>query len=247
MIQSLPSAGRQYVSNHLTTDNEQMQQLLRELQFNQSQLRASREEYEGANEELRAANEELQSVNEEYRSTAEELETNKEELQSINEELQTVNSELKIKLESVSRAHSDVQNLMAATDVGILFLDSQLRINRFTFRIWDLFNIMAGDQGRTITDFTVRLDYDDLAADARKVLRDLTATERELPGKDGGWYLTRLKPYRTVENKIDGVVVTFVDIGERRRAEDSVRERAKPGSASWLVSCSIVPAISSAW
>jgi len=136
---------------------------------------------------------------------------------------------------------------MAATDVGILFLDSQLRINRFTFRIWDLFNIMAGDQGRTITDFTVRLDYDDLAADARKVLRDLTATERELPGKDGGWYLTRLKPYRTVENKIDGVVVTFVDIGERRRAEDSVRERAKPGSASWLVSCSIVPAISSAW
>jgi two-component system CheB/CheR fusion protein len=131
---------------------------------------------------------------------------------------------LKIKLESVSRAHSDVQNLMAATDVGILFLDSQLRINRFTFRIWDLFNIMAGDQGRTITDFTVRLDYDDLAADARKVLRDLTATERELPGKDGGWYLTRLKPYRTVENKIDGVVVTFVDIGERRRAEDSLRE-----------------------
>ncbi|HEY1886417.1 MAG TPA: chemotaxis protein CheB, partial [Roseiarcus sp.] len=113
----------------------QLQQLLQELQFSQSQLMASREEYEGANEELRAANEELQSVNEEYRSTAEELETSKEELQSINEELQTVNSELKTKLESVSRAHSDVQNLMAATDVGILFLDGQLRINRFTPRI----------------------------------------------------------------------------------------------------------------
>jgi PAS domain-containing protein len=204
--------------------DEQMQQLLRELQFNQSQLRASREEYEGANEELRAANEELQSVNEEYRSTAEELETSKEELQSINEELQTVNSELKSKLESVSRAHSDIQNLMAATEVGILFLDPQLRINRFTPRISALFNIVTGDEGRSITDFTDRLDYDDLAADARKVLRDLTATERELPGKDGGWYLTRLKPYRTVENKIDGVVVTFVDIGERRRAEDSLRE-----------------------
>jgi two-component system, chemotaxis family, CheB/CheR fusion protein len=192
--------------------------------FNQSQLRASREEYEGANEELRAANEELQSVNEEYRSTAEELETSKEELQSVNEDPQTVNSELKIKLESVSRAHSDVQNLMAATDVGILFLDPQLRINRFTPRISELFNIVTGDEGRSITDFTDRLDYDDLAADARKVLRDLTATERELHGKDGGWYLTRLKPYRTVENKIDGVVVTFVDIGERRRAEDSLRE-----------------------
>jgi two-component system, chemotaxis family, CheB/CheR fusion protein len=202
----------------------QLQQLLQELQFSQSQLRASREEYEGANEELRAANEELQSVNEEYRSTAEELETSKEELQSINEELQTVNSELKAKLESVSRAHSDVQNLIAATDVGILFLDPQLRINRFTPRISELFNIVTGDEGRSITDFTHRLDYDDLAGDARKVLRDLTSTEREVHGKDGSWYLTRLKPYRTVEDKIDGVVVTFVDIGERRRAEDALRE-----------------------
>jgi two-component system CheB/CheR fusion protein len=203
---------------------DQIQQLQQELQFSQSQLRESREEYEGANEELRAANEELQSINEEYRSTAEELETSKEELQSINEELQTVNSELKTKLESVSRAHSDVQNLMAATDVGILFLDPQLRINRFTPRIGELFNIVVGDEGRPITDFTHRLEYDDLAADARKVLRDLSSSEREVRSKDGSWYLTRLKPYRTVENKIDGVVVTFVDIGERRRAEDALRE-----------------------
>jgi two-component system CheB/CheR fusion protein len=203
---------------------EQILQLQQELQFTQSQLRASREEYEGANEELRAANEELQSINEEYRSTAEELETSKEELQSINEELQTVNSELKTKLESVSRAHSDVQNLMAATDVGILFLDPQLRINRFTPRISELFNIVAGDEGRSITDFTHRLEYDDLADDARKVLRDLTSSEREVSSHDGNWYLTRLKPYRTVEDKIDGVVVTFVDIGERRRAEDALRD-----------------------
>ena len=159
--------------NRGQANDAQLQQLLQELQFSQSQLRASREEYEGANEELRAANEELQSVNEEYRSTAEELETSKEELQSINEELQTVNSELKTKLENVSRAHSDVQNLMAATDVGILFLDTQLRINRFTPRISELFNIVTGDEGRSITDFTHRLDYDDLAEDARKVLRDL--------------------------------------------------------------------------
>ena len=206
------------------SSDEHIEQLLQELQFSQSQLRASREEYEGANEELRAANEELQSVNEEYRSTAEELETSKEELQSINEELQTVNSELKIKLESVSRAHSDVQNLMAATDVGILFLDPQLRINRFTPLLSELFNIATGDEGRLITDFTHRLDYDDLAADARKVLRDLHSSEREVHGKDGSWYLTRLKPYRTVEDKIDGIVVTFVDIGERRHAEDALRE-----------------------
>jgi two-component system CheB/CheR fusion protein len=204
---------------------EQIHQLQQELQFTQSQLRASREEYEGANEELRAANEELQSINEEYRSTAEELETSKEELQSINEELQTVNSELKTKLETVSRAHSDVENVMASTDVGILFLDSQLRINRFTPRLTDLFNIAASDEGRSITDFTHRLDYDDLADDARKVLRNLTTTEREVRSTEGAWYLTRLRPYRTVDDKIDGVVVTFVDIGERRRAEDALRER----------------------
>ena len=203
---------------------EQIRHLQQELQYTQSQLRASREEYEGANEELRAANEELQSINEEYRSTAEELETSKEELQSINEELQTVNSELKTKLEIVSRAHSDVENVMASTDVGILFLDSELRINRFTPRLTELFNIAAGDQGRSITDFTHRLDYDDLAGDARKVLRNLTTTEREVRSTDGDWYLTRLRPYRTVEDKIDGVVVTFVDIGERRRAEDALRE-----------------------
>jgi two-component system, chemotaxis family, CheB/CheR fusion protein len=201
----------------------QIHELQQELQYALSQLRASREEYEGANEELRAANEELQSINEEYRSTAEELETSKEELQSINEELQTVNSELKAKFESVSRAHSDVQNLMDATDVDTLFLDAQLRINRFTPRTAKLFNIAPGDEGRSITDFTHRLDYDDLAGDARKVLRDLASTEREVRGKDGGWYLTRLRPYRTVENKIDGVVMTFVDIGERRRIEDALR------------------------
>ncbi len=204
--------------------NEQIQQLQQELQFTQSQLRNSREEYEGANEELRAANEELQSINEEYRSTAEELETSKEELQSINEELQTVNGELKTKLESVSRAHSDIQNLMAATDVGILFLDTQLRINRFTPRIADLFNLAAGDEGRSITDFTHGLDYEGLAKDARTVLLELASIEREVRSVTGGWYLMRLRPYRTVEDRIDGVVVTFVDIGERRRAEDALRD-----------------------
>ena len=205
------------------SQNEQILQLQQELQFTQSQLMTLRKEYQGANEELRAANEELHSINEEYRSTAEELETGKEEQQSINEELQTVNSELKTKLESVSRAHSDVQNLMAATDVGILFLDSQLRIQRFTPRIADLFNIADGDEGRSIANFTHSLDYDDLAQDARRALRDLSSTEREMRSRNGAWYLMRMRPYRTVEDKIDGVVVTLVDISERRGAEDALR------------------------
>ncbi|HTO80460.1 MAG TPA: chemotaxis protein CheB, partial [Methylocystis sp.] len=203
---------------------DQIRELQQELQFTQSQLRTSREEYEGANEELRAANEELQSINEEYRSTAEELETSKEELQSTNEELQTVNSELKSKLDSISRAHSDIQNLMAATDVGILFLDNQLRIKRFTPRVAELFNVADGDEGRSITDFTNSLNYEAFAADAREVLRNLASSEREVSSRNGAWYLLRLRPYRTVENRIDGIVVTFVDISGRRRAEDALRD-----------------------
>ncbi len=206
------------------TPDGRVSELMRELQFAKSQLRIAGEEYEAANEELRSANEELQSINEEYRSTAEELETSKEELQSINEELQTVNSELNAKLESVSRAHSDIQNLMTATDVGILFLDPQLRIKRFTPRVAELFNIAEGDEGRSITDFTHCLEYHGFVEDARSLLRDLHSFERQVRSKNGGWQLMGLRPYRTVENKIDGVVVTFVDFTERRRAEDALRE-----------------------
>jgi len=204
--------------------SETVRQLQEELQLAQSRLRITREESEAANEELRAANEELQSMNEEYRSTAEELETSKEELQSINEELQTVNNELKLKLESVSRAHSDLQNLMAATDVATLFVNQSLRIKRFTPRLMDIFNVTTNDEGRPITDFTHQLDYQSLADDARSVLKDLAPVEHEVKSRNGRWYLVRMRPYRTIDDKIDGVVATFVDITERRRAEENARE-----------------------
>jgi two-component system CheB/CheR fusion protein len=204
--------------------NIRIQQLQQELQLSESQLKTSRQEYEAANEELRAANEELQSINEEYRSTAEELETSKEELQSVNEELQTVNNDLKNKLDVVSRAHADIQNLVAATDVGILFLDPQLRIKRFTPPIANLFHIAPGDEGRPIADFTHNLSYERLIQDAQGVLDNLAPIEFEVGSTAGRWYLMRLRPYCTVENKIDGVVVTFVDITERRRAEAEVRD-----------------------
>jgi two-component system CheB/CheR fusion protein len=197
--------------------------LRQDLEFAQARLRTSHEQSEAANEELRAANEELQSINEEYRSTAEELETSKEELQSINEELQTVNSELKLKLESVSRANSDLQNLMAATDFGTLFLDPALRIKRFTPPLTGLFSVNPSDVGRPITDFAHQLEYGGLAADATRVIETLTPIQRELRSQEGGWFLVRFRPYRTVEDKIDGVVVTFVDITERRRTEDALR------------------------
>lgn len=202
---------------------ETVERLKHELELTQSQLRTTREESEAANEELRAANEELQSINEEYRSTAEELETSREELQSINEELQTVNTELKIKLESVSRANSDLMNFMAATDFATLFLDPLLRIKRFTPRLAKLFNVTQSDTGRPITDFTHQLEYEEFAADTRRVLDHLTPVEREVRSREGGWYQVRLRPYRTVDDKIDGLVATFVDMTERRRMEDALR------------------------
>jgi two-component system CheB/CheR fusion protein len=201
-----------------------VRRLTQELELTQSRLRTVREESDAANEELRAANEELQSINEEYRSTSEELETSKEELQSINEELQTVNSELKLKLEAISRAHSDLQNLVAATDIGTLFLDTSLRIKRFTDRVTDLFSITQTDEGRPITDFAHQLQYDDLVKDARAVLADLAPVRREIRSRGSRWYDMRLRPYRTVDDKIDGVVITFVDISERHQVEQALRE-----------------------
>ena len=190
-----------------------------ELAATRSTLQSTREQYKSATEELRAANEELQSINEEYRSTAEELETSKEELQSINEELQTLNNELKLKLDQVSRGHNDLQNLMSATDVSTMFLDTSLRIQRFTPLVADLFNIKPGDEGRPITDFTHKLDYQNLLSDAQRVLADLVPIERTVRTTNDRWFILRLRPYRTSDNRIEGIVAAFVDVTEHRQAE----------------------------
>jgi len=204
--------------------DETVRHMAQELELTQARLRTVREESDIGTEELRAANEELQSINEEYRSTSEELETSKEELQSINEELQTVNTELKLKLEAISRAHGDLQNLMAATDIGTLFLDATLCIKRFTERLTDLFSITPADEGRPISDFAHRLAYDDLIKDARAVLTDLAPLRREVQSRSGRWYEMRLRPYRTLDDKIDGVVITFLDVTDRRGVEQALRE-----------------------
>lgn len=203
---------------------DEVRRLYTELKAAQEALLVSRTGQESSMQELRAANEELQSMNEEYRSTAEELETSKEELQSINEELHTVNAELKSKLESISAAHSDLQNLSAATEIGTLFLDSNMRIKMFTSPVAELFNVTRHDIGRAITDFTHQLNYDGIQQDAAKVLKDLIPIEREVGSRNGQRYAMRLRPYRTVEDRIDGTVVTFVDISERARVETALRE-----------------------
>ncbi|MDR7039787.1 PAS domain S-box-containing protein [Methylobacterium sp. BE186] len=198
---------------------DEVRRLHIELKAAQEALVVSRSGHEVSIQDLRAANEELQSINEEYRSTAEELETSKEELQSINEELHTVNAALKSKLESISVAHSDLQNLTAATEIGTLFLDPELRIKMFTPPIAELFNVTTTDIGRAITDFTHCLAYDAIAEDVRTVLQKLVPIEREIRSKNGRRYVMRLRPYRTVEDRIDGTVVTFIDVSERLEAE----------------------------
>ena len=133
------------------------------------------------------------------------------------------NSELKLKLDAISRAHSDLQNLVAATDFGTLFLDSSLRIKRFTERVTDVFSITPSDEGRPITDFAHKLEYDDLIKDARAVLANLAPVRREVRSRSGRWYEVRLRPYRTADDKIDGIVLSFIEITERRQLDEALR------------------------
>ena len=203
--------------------NAMIAQLEAEIRQLREQLQATIEEFDNSNEEMKAGNEELQSINEEYRSATEELEISKEELQSVNEELQTVNQELKSKLEEISRAHSDMENLMASSAVATLFLDRELQIQRFTPSMSDIFNIMSSDRGRPIGHLTHRLKYTELVQDAQQVLRELVPVEREVVADNEDWFLIRHRPYRTMEDRIDGVVITFVNITDIKQAQESLR------------------------
>ena len=198
-----------------------------ELQTIRERLQTTTEQFESANEELKSANEEYQSVNEELQSTNEELETSKEEMQSINEELQTVNAELNNKNDALIRSNSDFKNLLDSTQIATLFLDRHLRIKTFTPSMTDLFHLRDSDRGRPVSDMASRFSYDDLRKDAMRVMRDLSVVEREVNVEvDGLSFLMRLRPYRTVDDVIDGVVITFVDITSRRRSEIILREHA---------------------
>jgi two-component system CheB/CheR fusion protein len=194
--------------------------LERELERLKTHLRDTVEEHDASTEELKASNEELQAMNEELRSATEELETSREELQSINEELSTVNQELKTKVDELSHANSDIHNLMDATAIATVFLDRELRITRYTPSAVALFNLIATDLGRPLADLATRLDYPQLRTDAERVLQRLVPVEREVGLPDGKWFLSRLLPYRTMDDHIGGVVVSFIDITERKRAED---------------------------
>lgn len=198
-----------------------------EVQRTRERLQGTIEEYETSNEELKASNEELQSMNEELQSTTEELETSKEELQSTNEELITVNQELKNKIEELNRANSDLQNLMASTEIATLFIDRRLRVKRYTPRAEEVLNIISSDIGRPFAHISHKLDYTGLVKDAEHVLDTLKTVEREVRSQTGQWYLARLRPYRTLEHWIDGVVLTFSEVTDLKETQAELQQRVR--------------------
>ena len=198
--------------------------LEQELRTTRAQLQSTIDELEIANEELKSSNEEYQSVNEELQSSNEEMETSKEEMQSINEEIQTINAEMASKNEQLTHLNSDLKNLLESTEIATLFLDGQLKVKSFTPGITDIFHVRDSDVGRPIAEVVNLLDYADLQSDARTVLRKLTLVEREVVLHDTKTTFTlRIRPYRTIDNVIDGVVMTFVDMTERQAADQAVR------------------------
>ncbi|MBZ0328921.1 PAS domain-containing protein [Halomonas sp. ANAO-440] len=207
-----------------TGDASSTAELEAELELNKQRLQTVIEDYESGQEDMRAANEELQSANEELRSTMEELETSKEELQSMNEELTTVSQENRDKVEELSQLSNDLQNLLSATGIATIFLDPELHILRFTPQVGRLFNIRVADIGRPLSDLTHRLGYDQLIGDSQEVLARLEPIDREVEDIEGNWYLTRVRPYRSTSDQIAGVVITFVDITERKRFEEELSE-----------------------
>lgn len=198
------------------------------LELNQMKavLRQTVEQYEAATEELKASNEELQAVNEELRSAGEELESSREEMQSGNEELQTLNTQMKLKFEQLSQSNGDLSNLISSTDLATVFLDRDLCVKRYTPRALELFRLEPTDLGRSLSDIRNRLEVKDEAfiEDAERVLDHLTTIEREIETRDGRFYLLRVSPYRTQDNRIGGVVLAFVDISLRKQAEEELRE-----------------------
>lgn len=200
-----------------------VRELEEDLQRAREQLRSTVEQYETSLEELKASNEELQAINEELRSATEELETSKEELQSVNEELTTLNQELKEKIDELSRANSDLQNLMTSTEIAVLFLDRELLIKRFTPRAQALFNVVPSDVGRPLSHFTHQLEYPELGDDAAAVLATLAPRERAVRSVGGARYLARLHPYRSIDDRIEGVVATFLDVTAVKAAEETLR------------------------
>jgi two-component system CheB/CheR fusion protein len=195
------------------------QELVIELQRANDELQSTREEMQTTQEELKSTNEEMQSTNEELQSTNEELTTSKEEMQSLNEELQTVNIELQSKITDFILANNDMKNLLNSTDIATLFLDKELNIRRFTDQTTHLFKLRQTDIGRPFTDMVTDLQYPEITEHAREVLRTLIYKETDISTMDQRWFTVRIMPYRTFDDHIDGLVITFINITKAKKLE----------------------------
>ena len=231
LFEDVPSESRseaQTVQEPITNQEQKIADLERELRTKEEYLQTTIEELETTNEELKSSNEELQSSNEELQSSNEELETSKEELQSLNEELVTVNTELQKKIDALSQANNDMNNLLAGTGIGTIFVDHQLHIQRFTPAATQIISLIQTDIGRPVSDIASRLaGYDRLAEDVRVVLDTLIPKEAEVQAREGQWYLMRILPYRTLENVIEGAVVSFVEITKQKELQEQLQELAR--------------------
>jgi two-component system, chemotaxis family, CheB/CheR fusion protein len=211
------------VSGAVVTEDEPLiVQLEGEVKALQHELRVNAEEYDLANEELKTANEEVTSANEELQSANEELEASKEEMQSVNEELSTVNSQLGEKVNELTSTNNDLANLMSATEIATVFLDNQLRIKRFTPKATELLNLIPSDVGRPVSHIAQSFGDRQIAADAQTALRTLATIDKDVRTRDGRWYTMRTLPYRTLDDRIDGVVVTFSDVSRLKEAQDKL-------------------------
>jgi two-component system CheB/CheR fusion protein len=199
-------------------------ELDKELRHVREQLQTTREEMQSSQEELKSTNEELQSTNEELQSTNEELTTSREEMQSMNEELQTVNAEQLSKMDELSWINNDMKNLLNSTEIVTVFLDNELRVRRFTPGADKLFKLLPGDIGRPLSDIVSALLYPKMTEEARDVLRTLVFSEKQIAASDGRWFLVRIMPYRTMEDVIGGVVITFANITAAKTVEAELRE-----------------------
>jgi len=203
-----------------------VKQLQQELLQSREALYSLQQEMQTSQEELKSTNEELQSTNEELQSTNEELTTSKEELQSLNEELQTINAEQQSRMEELARTSSDMKNLLDSTNIATVFLDPELRVGRFTSGVSRLYQLLPGDVGRPLTDVTTALCYDTLPDDAREVLRTLIPVEKAVTTRDGRWFTVRIMPYRTQDNRIDGLVLTYTETTTAKQLERDLRATA---------------------
>ena len=222
-------------------------ELEKELQTAREEAQNTLEEMQTSQEELKSTNEELQSTNEELQSTNEELTTSKEEMQSLNEELQTVNAELQSKIDEFTRVDNDMKNLLNSTDIATLFLDKDLNIRRYTDQATKIFKLIKSDIGRPFTDQVSDLIYPDLASDAHEVLRTLVFVKKQIETKDGRWFSTRIMPYRTFDDRIDGLVITFFNITDLKQLEEELHDKEQMNQMILNTSSDIIVKISNKW